>query len=672
MKNRNTHFLSMLIILLIGTTTGFAQSLPIGVFFNSGETLKYDYSDNPIITFDDHNITIKVGKSSNDYQISNVKKVSFMTYTESLSINPKNVRVLLGETTKLDAIFSPEDATDTDLVWTSSDETVATVSSTGEVKAVGVGSVEITATLADNSSIKATCSIEVYTVITESINFSLENIEVNLGETTKLDVIFTPENAVDTELIWASSDETVATVSSTGEVKGVGTGTALITASLASNNDIKATCSVEVSENAEDKVVNPVAVTRVSTATPDDIMYVESATSWVVNQGGLSDGKFGKYAGPYMLVKFDLSDIKNFTLTKAVLNFDSEYTGSDNKNTNMCVALMDDTSWNAQTATFTNVEKGAKDLFTSSWTVKGVITPMEYDIKEFIDADEDKVLAFVIYTGTAREHEVSNLHLTISYTSKKVKDIEYAINAVDGEGNVIKELESGVCKETDNKIYYSPYAVVDEDGKWYVIGNADYTDYAHPVGDGGTINIKYILNNDIVSFVDFNNGEKSPYCSGGAYGYVPGASSYTEGASFGDITSGIYVAIVRFISDGHRELHIRDASDNSSENTIAMFATSRNTSSGVYATDEFTITKTTPLIVSGYNTDDGKVNQSATIDFIYLVKTGEYEEPTGIRDVKSSIDGYNVYNINGLRIEKKLKDLPKGIYIVNGQKVIKK
>lgn len=61
----------------------------------------------------------------------------------------------LNETAQLTATVLPEDTTDT-LVWSSSDETVATVSQTGLVTAIAYGSATITATAGEKS---ATCSV---------------------------------------------------------------------------------------------------------------------------------------------------------------------------------------------------------------------------------------------------------------------------------------------------------------------------------------------------------------------------------------------------------------------------------------------------------------------------------------------------------------------------------
>ena len=64
-------------------------------------------------------------------------------------------------TLQLEATVSPDDATDTDVTWKSSNRKVATVSSSGQVTAKGYGTCKITATAKDGSQKKATCTITV-------------------------------------------------------------------------------------------------------------------------------------------------------------------------------------------------------------------------------------------------------------------------------------------------------------------------------------------------------------------------------------------------------------------------------------------------------------------------------------------------------------------------------
>ena len=70
--------------------------------------------------------------------------------------------IYVGESKAVTATVKPDDATNKELTWTSSDETVATVDATGKVTATDkVGTVTITATSKADPAKKGTCTIKV-------------------------------------------------------------------------------------------------------------------------------------------------------------------------------------------------------------------------------------------------------------------------------------------------------------------------------------------------------------------------------------------------------------------------------------------------------------------------------------------------------------------------------
>lgn len=69
-----------------------------------------------------------------------------------IELNKSTSSLEEGETEQLTVTFTPSDATDKSLTWTTSDSSVATVSNTGLVTAVGEGTATITATTTNNIS----------------------------------------------------------------------------------------------------------------------------------------------------------------------------------------------------------------------------------------------------------------------------------------------------------------------------------------------------------------------------------------------------------------------------------------------------------------------------------------------------------------------------------------
>ncbi|MGN1327886.1 MAG: Ig-like domain-containing protein [Clostridia bacterium] len=88
-------------------------------------------------------------KSSASSSSSSTKTTSTVPTTivvTDIKINENVTSMKEGESQKLTATITPNDATDKNITWKSSDESIATVSTTGEVVAKKYGTVDITAT----------------------------------------------------------------------------------------------------------------------------------------------------------------------------------------------------------------------------------------------------------------------------------------------------------------------------------------------------------------------------------------------------------------------------------------------------------------------------------------------------------------------------------------------
>jgi uncharacterized protein YjdB len=135
----------------------------------------------------------------------------------------------------LKAAVFPEGATDTDIVWSSSNENV-TVDENGLVRAVAPGKAIITAASKTDATKKATCTVVVPVTVTE-VSFARDSITLKLGQSPiKLMPIIFPSNAVNKAITWSSSNASIATVSRTGNLMAVSEGTATITAALVDGN----------------------------------------------------------------------------------------------------------------------------------------------------------------------------------------------------------------------------------------------------------------------------------------------------------------------------------------------------------------------------------------------------------------------------------------------------
>jgi len=175
-------------------------------------------------------VTVNDGSLSSIYtfnvQVNDVGDVLVTGVTlsiDSLSLTEGEA----GET--LSAVIAPANATNKTVTWSSSDATVATVVN-GVVTPVKAGTATITVTTADGSyTATSTVTVSAPVVNVTGVQLDHKTLELTAGEADALLMAtIEPANATDTDVIWSSSDETIATVVN-GVVTPVGEGTAIIT-----------------------------------------------------------------------------------------------------------------------------------------------------------------------------------------------------------------------------------------------------------------------------------------------------------------------------------------------------------------------------------------------------------------------------------------------------------
>ena len=183
-------------------------------------------------------ITAKAGEKESQCALTVAKD---FVPVSSITLNLSEAKLLPGETAVLNATVLPEDATDPSVTWSSSDESVATVSD-GTVTAVAPGEAVITARAGEQEA-RCTVTVETPYVPVTSITVSPTQITLTEGDETNLTATVLPEDATDPHVAFSSSEPGVATVDDGGKVTAVKAGKAIITASA---GDCKAECSVTV------------------------------------------------------------------------------------------------------------------------------------------------------------------------------------------------------------------------------------------------------------------------------------------------------------------------------------------------------------------------------------------------------------------------------------------
>ena len=171
----------------------------------------------------------------------------------SIKFDKDNVSIKIGSTSQLIAKIEPENATERDLIWISSDPSIVTVDENGKIKGEKVGTVTITVKTKDGK-VEATCTVTVEPIEVEEIILNTNKITLNVGDTEQITAIVEPENATNPELIWTSSDPTIATVDENGKVTGIKPGEVTITVKTPDGKVVE-TCTVIVEEVVEDDII---------------------------------------------------------------------------------------------------------------------------------------------------------------------------------------------------------------------------------------------------------------------------------------------------------------------------------------------------------------------------------------------------------------------------------
>ena len=156
----------------------------------------------------------------------------------TVTVAEKDCRLYIGSSQTLTALLNhPVSAT---VTWTSSDPKVATVED-GKVTAVFYGRAVITASLENGS--KAELTVEVAPAL-DSITFDRALYKVKPDKTKKPVITLQPADSSD-ELIFTSSDDSIATVAADGTVTGKKYGTVTVTVT-GKYSGVKASCKVKV------------------------------------------------------------------------------------------------------------------------------------------------------------------------------------------------------------------------------------------------------------------------------------------------------------------------------------------------------------------------------------------------------------------------------------------
>jgi len=188
----------------------------------------------------------------------------------TVDLTPRTATVVTGQSTQLSATVKDVNGrtlTDRPVTWSSSDQNVALVSSTGLVVGVAVGTVTIRAA-SEGKTASATVNVTAAPAATvDSVVVAPNPATVVVNETRPLTA--EPRDSAGNPLpgrtaTWTSSDDAIVTVSANGVITGRAAGTATVTATIEGQSG---TTTVTVT-SVKPKSVNSVTVRPLATTLP--------------------------------------------------------------------------------------------------------------------------------------------------------------------------------------------------------------------------------------------------------------------------------------------------------------------------------------------------------------------------------------------------------------------
>ena len=139
----------------------------------------------------------------------------------AVKLNKKAITMYSGKTYKLKIKGTKKKPK-----WSSSNKNIATVTKKGKVKAKKRGTCKIIAKI---GSKKYTCKVTVKQLVTK-LTLNKKTVTITQGGTYTLKTTIFPTNANNRAVSWSSNNKSIATVSQSGVVKAVKTGTATVSA----------------------------------------------------------------------------------------------------------------------------------------------------------------------------------------------------------------------------------------------------------------------------------------------------------------------------------------------------------------------------------------------------------------------------------------------------------
>jgi uncharacterized protein YjdB len=167
-----------------------------------------------------------------------------------VSLDKTSVGINITGTNTLTATVKPDNATNKNVRWSSNNTAIATVTDSGIVTGVSAG-IAIITVVTEDGHFPESCTVTVsntFIPVTGIAFTSDRAVSIKVGGTVQLNAVIEPPNATVKDILWDSSNMTVATVTANGFVTGLTPGETKIVITAAENNLYSKDCTITVTE----------------------------------------------------------------------------------------------------------------------------------------------------------------------------------------------------------------------------------------------------------------------------------------------------------------------------------------------------------------------------------------------------------------------------------------
>jgi trimeric autotransporter adhesin len=218
--------------------------LPTAVSWRSGNPAVAMVASNGLVTGVAQGTTTITAVSVADTTRRSSASVTIVPMVRDVEVQPTAATVGIGENRQLVASVSVDAGASTEVEWRSSNASVATVSAAGIVRGVSAGATIITAVSVSDTTRRSTSMITVRNVPLVSVTPT--SLTMLVGGSADLSATVQADPGVSTAVTWRTSNAAVASVSTSGRVNALASGTATVTAVSVADTTRRASSTVTV------------------------------------------------------------------------------------------------------------------------------------------------------------------------------------------------------------------------------------------------------------------------------------------------------------------------------------------------------------------------------------------------------------------------------------------